>query len=330
VLGVSLLLQGCGSGAAPAGSGSGAAAASAGASAGASASQQAIKIAYIAATITHEPLHLAKTRGFFAKQGLDVTLQDAAAAAQVAALGAGEVQFATVASSSLVSAVAGGSPVAMMASLADVPTVSMYSTKDVKSPRELAGKSVGVGRVGAATDLAAQLFLKHENLTNSVKIVAVGGESPAVLAALSKGLVAAGVFSPPATSQAASMGYVELINGPKLGLYWNNAGVVATRAYLKDHADTAKRVAQALTEAWAYLGSPANKDQVVADIAQATSASPADAAISYDYMLPVWQSKKSPFVDPRGLVTAIDLAREAQGKGLKPEDMMDGSFVPNG
>lgn len=318
LLGLGMVLQACGG---SPGTGSAAPSAST------PARLEALKIGWIAATIVHEPMHLAKQKGFFAKQGLDVTLQDAAGSAQIAALGAGELQFATIGSSELVNANAGGSPIAMIASLADVPMLSLYVIKGVKTVQDLAGKSIGVGRVGAATDLGAQLFLKHEGLANSVKIVAVGGESPAVLAALSKGLVAGGVFSPPSTAEAAKAGYVELINGAKLGIYWTSAGLMATRGYLKDHGDVARRVARALQETWSYLADPANKDDVIADISAATAASSESAVASYDYMLPAWTAVKTPMVDPRGIASAIDLSPQASAKGLKPDSMIDNSFL---
>jgi ABC-type taurine transport system substrate-binding protein len=286
----------------------------------------AVNAGYIQSSFTNSPVQVALSIGAFARQGLNVTLTDTVATAQSAALTSGELQFGTLGSAELVNANAAGTPYVMVASLADVPAFSLYA-KPGLTMNDLAGKQVGVGRLGSATFLAGELFLRQFGLTGKAKIVATGGADPAVIAAMSAGQLEAGVLAPPSTSEADKAGFKELVNGPKLGITWTSTGVMLNRAYLTDHRDVVRRYAKGLQEGWTYLGDPANKDAVLKILAAQTKSNADVAESGYDYMFPVWTSTKIPTVDPKGIATAISLADDPKAANLKPEDLIDNSLL---
>jgi len=285
-----------------------------------------VNAGYIEGSFTNSPIYVANAIGAFARQGLNVSLTDTVATAQSAALSSGEIQFGTLGSAELVNANISGTPYVMVSSLADVPAFSLYAKPGITMP-DLAGKQIGVGRLGSATYLAAELFLRHFGLTDKAKIVATGGADPAVVAAMTNGQLEAGILSPPSTSVADKAGYKELVNGPKLGEIWTSTGVIINRNYLKQQPDVVRRYLKGLQEGWVFITNPANKDAVVKALASQTKSDAALAITGYDYMLPVWQTKKVPTVDPRGIATAISLADDPKAANLKPEDLIDNSIL---
>lgn len=286
-----------------------------------------IQMGYLSGTVIHTPVYIAQTDGFFARQGLDVTLTDTAGPAQIAALLAGDLQFATISSSELVNAALSGQSVVMVAALADYPMMSLYATPSIKTIDDLAGQSVGMGRPGTATDLGAQLFMRHFGLTDKTRIVAMGGESPAVLAGLVQGAIVAGVFAPPATGDAAKAGFIELINGPKLGVPLPTAGIIVTRSYLQQHADVVKSVLTGLEQEWGSTADPANRSAVIDAIAAQTSSSADSASLAYDYMIGSWSAKRAPLVEQDGISTAISLSTNPSAASLNPQDLYDNSVL---
>ena len=285
-----------------------------------------LKIAYVAGSAVGEPLHLALSKGLFADQGFDVSISSASGPARTAALTSGQLPFIAMGSPELVDSAKAGLQPVMLASLADYPVFSLYAAKDIKTMPQLAGKTVGMGRPGTATDVAAHLFLEKYGLLDKVKITPVGGSSPAVFAALESAKIDAGILSPPGTATAAREGFVELVNGPKLKIPWIHSGVTTTKSYLQQHPDVVKRFMAAVEKSWTFLGDPANRTAVVADIAAASKVSSADASASYDYLYPVWASKKAPTVDRAGIETAIESADPA-ARSIKPEDLFDNTVI---
>src|SRR5947209_3937242 len=222
--------------------------AAAAASAKPGAGGMALNVAYSQATAGFAPLYVAKDAGMFQKNGLDVTLKRITGTSQLPALVAGEVQIGAMGGTEVINANVGGANVVMLTVVADFPTFSLYANKKFKSVPDLAGESIGITTAGSSTDATAQLFLKHFNMTGKVNITPAGGTIPAILAAMSKGL-AAGMISPPVNVEAERQGFVELVNGFKLGEPLNTAGYTVTRSYLKDNGETVRKFLKAYADA---------------------------------------------------------------------------------
>lgn len=292
----------------------------------AAASGGSIAISYSQATSGFAPLYLAKDTGIFERNGLNVELKRVSGAAQVPALVANEVQFAGVGGTEVTNVNMQGGSLVMLATVDDYPTFSLYAGKKYKAVSDLAGESVGITTAGSSTDATAQLFLKHYNMQDKVKIVPSGATVPGILAAMSKGL-AAGILSPPVTAQADKEGYVELVNGFKLGEPLNTAGFTVNRAYLKDNQDTVRKFVKSYAEGWTYVANSANKATVIKSLQKYTETDEAAAVVGYDATLPVWQAKKVPTVDPQGLANILALSNDPKAKQAKPSDSIDNSFI---
>lgn len=308
-----LVLSACGGGSGKSGSGS-----------------LTITIGNVSSTGPYVPVYVANDLGFFKKQGLTMKYSEAVTPVQDKALIGGSLDFGTISAIEELQANAAGGDMVMIASMSNVPASSLYVHKSIRSIQELKGKAVAVGSAGTASYVAAQLLFDRYQMTGQVKLTPLAGGGPVVLSALQRNLVAGAQFAPPNTAVAAKAGYVDLVDGPSLGVKWVQGGVVTTRRFIKAHPDAVKKVGAALAETWAFLANPTNKAKAIALIAKGTGTTPAAAATTYDYMIKIWSSQPTPTVDQAGMQTAIGYTEEAKNKNLKAADQFDNGYVSAG
>jgi ABC-type nitrate/sulfonate/bicarbonate transport system substrate-binding protein len=287
----------------------------------------ALQLGYAAGSAVQGALYVAADQGLFEKAGVKVQVSAVKTTAQMAALTSGDLQLASVGGAELVNADLAGASAVMVAVSSDYPLLSLYVDKSVKSVNDLVGQSIGITGAGSSTDAMAQLILKHYNLTGRVKIVPTGDANTAVLAALNQKLVSAGVLSPPSTEQAARAGFVELVNGIRMGEPFTHQGLIVTKGYLNAHRDAITSFLKAYQEGWTYAAQAGNQAAVIAALARYSDSPPDVAKVAYDYMLPVWAGKKTPTVDPRGIASSIALSTNPKAKDAKPEDFIDNSLL---
>jgi ABC-type nitrate/sulfonate/bicarbonate transport system substrate-binding protein len=334
--GATLLLVGCGGQAAPAASAppataaaktSAAPAQSAKPAAPASGSLKPIKIGFSQSAVPFTPFFMGKEAGFYAKYGLDVTLQQVNGPAAVPALLADELQFDGLGANELTRAVISGAPVTSVATLGDVPVFVLMADKKYKSVEDLAGQSVGVTAVGTSTYLAAQLFLDHYKMLDKVKIAPAGGTTATVYAALTQGVVQAAIMGSDQAARAAKEGFVELVDGLKLGVPMNFSLVAVKRSYAKDNPEIVKSFLRAHQDSWNYVADPANKSAIIPVITRYIQATPEIAEAGYTPWLTVWQSKKVPTIDPQGITNTLRFSDDPKARSAKPEEFVDDSFL---
>ncbi len=287
----------------------------------------ALTVGYSPGGVTIAPVFVARAQGFFARQGLNVSLEPVRATVTLAALERGELQFSSVGGPELVNAALAGASVVMVATGCDYPAFSLYVAKRITRMRDLAGKTIAVTAAGTATETAAKLFLVHFGMLGQVRIIPAGGTVAGVFAALENGLVAGGIFSVPLTTQAAQAGFVELLNGIHLGLPLTLSGLVVTRPYLKEHRDVVERFLRAYRDGWTFMAAPANEPAVVAILASFLKVSPEVARAAYEYLYPVWAGKKIPTVDPRGIANSLRFSPHPDARTASPAAFIDNSII---
>ena len=160
------------------------------------------KVGLSARVNTALPLFLADAGGFYAKQGLKVTISDMGGGTRGAkALEAGEIQVMHVGLSGVVDVNSKGGGLRVIASLSNVMRFIFFSDPKVRTAADLKGGIVGVSSFGSESDIAATLALQKLGLSRSeVTLKEVGG-SPQRLAAIKSGTIkAAAMNEPVATS----------------------------------------------------------------------------------------------------------------------------------
>ena len=291
------------------------------------ASQLALKSAYTTTTGSVSPLWTAKESGYFAEQGLDVTLSLVHAGAPIlAALTSQDVPISFAGGQEIVNAVMKGADLVIVGGFADRLTDSIYTAASITKPEQLKGGAIGVTGFGAISQIAGEIGLEKLGLKGQVHFVATGGP-PATLAAIQTGEVQGGVFSPPQTFKAAEQGLYELIDVATVDVRVQTTVVATSRAYASAHPDVVSRFLTAVIEG--AHRAITDKNAGSASIAKYSGITdPTIVSKTYDY----FQNKigKDGFPSVPGIQGNINIA-EQQGNGnaktFKPEQFIDTSFV---
>jgi len=200
--------------------------------------------------------------GIYAKHGLDVTLQSISSANGVAALLSGQVQFAQLGGSEVLSADASGGDIVIVAALVPVFPYVFITAPAVASIADLKGKKVGVSKVGGSADIATRVALTKNGLdpTKDVSIIETGSAANRV-AALRSGAIQGGVSQPPESTTLQAQGYHAVYDMAKEKLPAANTVVAVTGTYLRANKQVVQDYVDSLVESIARL----KKDRVFAE-----------------------------------------------------------------
>lgn len=287
-----------------------------------------IRLANVEQNGTYMPVIAAKELGFFEDEDLDVTYNEAVTPVQDKAMIGGQLDFGTLNSGQVLAANSVGDLFVMVATLSNVPVMSMFGQPEIKTIEDLKGKTIAVGSVGTASDIVAHILLEEHDMLDEVTLQPIAGGGPSVLAALQKGLVDGAVFAPPNTSMAAAEGYNVVVDPYDLDIDWVQSGIVTTQRFAEENPEAVRRVAAAVTKGWQFIADPANEERVLEMLAESGTTTPDIDKATYDYMIRIWSTQDIPTVALEGMETAIKFSPEAQEEELKAEDQFDNSFLP--
>lgn len=230
-------------------------------SADAGASPTQIKVAYPPAIVS-APLFIARDQGFFEKHQLDVELvPGGSAAAQLQIVVSGDVQFSQSTPPVAMTAAGQGLPIRVVAAGAetgagkeDTTVIAVPDGSDVKSLKDLEGKTVNVISFKSSAELGTRELLKRDGVDLSkVQFVAVPfTETPA---ALKTGRVDASFLNEPYLTIAQSQGAEVLspaFSAITAGESVARSNWITTARYLEDNPDVVRRFVAAMYEANAY------------------------------------------------------------------------------
>jgi len=132
-------------------------------------------------------------------------------------------------------------------------TQSIMVKPEIKRPEDLAGKKIGVSRLGTVTHFALQTAMDGYGVKN-VTILQMGGQ-PEEMTGLLRGVVDGAVLSPPYNFQLKKQGYNELVSPnalSKLGEFITN-GITARRAVAEKDKETVYRVIKLTAESIKFI-----------------------------------------------------------------------------
>ena len=135
------------------------------------------------------PSVVAIRKGFYKEEGLDTDKVQMQPAIAVKALISGDIDY-LMAWGSAVRAAVTGVPIKAVVGLASRPLHVLIARPDIKTPKDLKGKVIGVDSVAGTVDYLSRVAVRHFGLEpeKDVKII-VTGESPTRLAALRAGSI---------------------------------------------------------------------------------------------------------------------------------------------
>jgi NitT/TauT family transport system substrate-binding protein len=251
------------------------------------------------------PSGIAVKKGFFKEEGLEAEVIRMNANVAIAALAGGDVDY-TMVFGSVVRAAMRGLPVKVVASFIDGSTHALIARPEIKSAKDLKGKTLGVQAYGATDHLAANMMLKHFGVDpeKDIKTVALGPAS-ARLAALKEGVVEVAVVAPPADAEGKKLGFTvlsrayEVFNFPFVGL-----GTTVKK--IQERPDEVRRTIKALIKANRFIRN--NREGTIQILTEWGRTEPENAAAAYDSSWKVYNLDGN--IPEDGLRSVIEQARQ--------------------
>src|SRR4026208_1950744 len=122
-----------------------------------------VRMGLAARSTTSMPFFVAKERGFFREEGLDVELIVMQAIQTIQATMGNSTQFAS-ATGSAVSAAVQGADIKVIFAVTDRPSFDLIAQPDITSVQQLRGKKIGTGGVGSLAEILARRILIANNV----------------------------------------------------------------------------------------------------------------------------------------------------------------------
>ena len=226
------------------------------------------------------PFPLAQKKGFLKEEGFEAEIIRMSSTVAAAALTSGEADYITG-----ISAIRGaiqGLPLKVVASYIQGSSQTLVARGDLKSVRELKGKTVVIGTPGGSPDRHARLMVKHFGLEPEKDVkFASGGLTEGRLARLQQGLIDATVVPVPLDLRATKMGLNVLARAYELFTY-PGSGLVTTTKKIKEKPDEIKRVIRAGIKSSRYIKS--NRDGTIQFLIDWQKIDSEIATATYEYL----------------------------------------------
>jgi NitT/TauT family transport system substrate-binding protein len=263
-------------------------------------------------------------RNFFRDENLDAEIIRMNPNVAITALATGDVDYCQLFGAVVGSAIA-GLPVRIVAGFLDNWPMTLIAQPEVRSLKDLKGKTLGISSFGATPDVAARMMIKQAGIDpdKEIKILALGSDA-ARLTALKQRIVDVVVISPPADTQMERLGYkilaraYELFSFPYLGLGTHTRKI-------KERPDEIRRVIKATIRSNRFIRD--NRDEAARLLMDWGKVEREFAYASYDAIRNLFNADGA--VPDEGLRLVIDQASRSAKvtREVAPSEVADLSFL---
>jgi NitT/TauT family transport system substrate-binding protein len=200
-----------------------------------------IHVAIPAVTPAVATFAIAKDKGYYREEGLDVELVAMPSGVGTQALIGGNVKFSTLGGASL-PPILRGAPMRFLFATFSRPMFWLYAKPEIRSIADLKGKKVGISSLGSGPDSILRDTLKKHGLDGGrdVAILPVGSGT-ARFYALQAGSVEAAMLSIPAIFMAQDAGFRELVSFVDQDLVELQGSILTTNQLLESEPALAER-----------------------------------------------------------------------------------------
>jgi ABC-type nitrate/sulfonate/bicarbonate transport system substrate-binding protein len=225
------------------------------------------------------PVVVAMRKGFFKDEGIDVDKVQMQPALGVKALISGDVDYLLAWGSALRAAVT-GVPIKAVVGFAGRPLHVLVARPEIKSPKDLKGKIIGVDSVAGTVDYLSRVAVRHFGMEpeKDVKII-VTGESPTRLLALRAGSIDATPIDVAFAVKAEDEGFRRLVYLGDL-IELPLSGIAVMDSKLQSHREQVKRVVRAGVRGSRFMKQ--NRSETVQMLSDYLKITPAQSAKAYD------------------------------------------------
>lgn len=251
------------------------------------------------------PAVVAIRKGYYKDEGLEVRKIQMQPQIGVKALVAGDVDYLLAWGSALRAAVT-GVPIKVVASMASRPLHILIARAEIKSGKDLKGKTIGVDSFAGTVDYLSRVAVRHYGLDpdRDVKII-VTGESPLRLAAIRAGSIDATAIDVAFAAKAEEEGLRRLLNLAEI-TDLPLSGIGVTDKKLATEREQIKKVIRATLKGIRFMKQ--NRAETLQMMTDYLGIKPSQAASAYDVSIQSFTDDG--FVSDKGLMLDIQLARE--------------------
>jgi len=206
-----------------------------------------VRMGLAARSTTSMPYFVAKERGFFREEGLDVELIVMQAIQTIQATLGNSTQFASATGSAVAAAVR-GADIRVILAVTDQPSFDLIVQPNITSVQQLKGKKIGTGGVGSLAEiLARRILIAHNVRPEDVAILATG-PSHVTYTALKAKVIDAAPLQMPLTFTAQDEGFRKLVSAADV--YRSvQGGLATTKAMLNEQPELVTKVVRAMLRA---------------------------------------------------------------------------------
>ena len=195
--------------------------------------------------------YLARAKGFFKSEGLDLKIVIMRSSVSVPALVTGEIQFAV--HGSAMTAALKGAPLKAVFFTYNTSTMQFMVRHDIRKPEDLKGKVVAIASPGGSQDQATRLILNKLGLEpgRDVKLLAVGSAKARVIG-METGQIAGSANNLDIAAELVKKGYRIMANSSQVyPVPW--AGFAANDRWLRANPALAKKWLRAQVKALLFI-----------------------------------------------------------------------------
>ena len=225
------------------------------------------------------PAVVAIRKGYYKDEGLEADKVQMQPAIAVKALIAGDVDYLLAWGSAIRAAVT-GVPLKAVVGMAYRPLHVLIARPDIKTPKDLKGKIIGVDSVAGTVDYLSRVAVRHFGFEpeKDVKII-VSGESPTRLAAIRAGSIDATAIDVAFAMKAEDEGFKRLIYlGDIIELPLSGIAVMDKK--LQTQREQVKKVVRATVRGTRFMKQ--NRAETIQLLSDYLHITPSQAAKAYD------------------------------------------------
>ncbi|MDP9130862.1 MAG: ABC transporter substrate-binding protein [Candidatus Binatota bacterium] len=251
------------------------------------------------------PVVVAMRKGFYRDEGIEVDKIQMQPAIGVKALMSGDVDYLLAWGSALRAAVS-GVPIKAVLGFASRPLHVLIARPEIKSPKDLKGKIIGVDSVAGTVDYLSRVAVRHFGFEpeKDVKII-VTGESPTRLAALRAGAIDATPIDVAFAVKAEDEGFKRLVYLGDL-IELPLSGIAVMDQKLQTQRDQIKRVVRASVRGLRFMKQ--NRNETVQMLADYLRITPSQSARAYDASINSFTDDG--IISDKGVLLDVQLTKE--------------------
>jgi NitT/TauT family transport system substrate-binding protein len=244
---------------------------------------EVLKVAIPSTTQAVLAFTIARDKGYYSAEGLDVELILMSAPIASRALLSGDVTVATVGGAGLLPLLR-GSPFKFLFTSYNRAMFWLYAKPEIRGVKELKNKRVGVSGIGSGPDSLMREILRLNGLDPNRDVTVLSlGVMPTIFSGLQSGVVDAAMLSPPVTFKAEEAGFRELVAFPKQDLVELQGSVLVREASLQSDAVRLEKFLRGTYKGFLYIKE--NRSGTIPIVSRYLQVDDVTAAKAYDQVV---------------------------------------------